>query len=202
MDDLDPALAGEPGVLVVGSDTLLGSAERAVTMRAAELAAERGWRILCDPNVRPRRWPDEDEMLRVIRGLVSASSVVKLNEAEVRVLGGEEDAARAGAALLGLGLEAVVITLGARGALVVTAGGATPVAPRPADVVDTTGAGDCVAGVLAAGLAAGVSPEGLPAVVEVAMAASAGVIAAWGATEGLPPATEAREALRAALAGH
>ena len=57
--DLDSALAGEAGVLVVGSDTLLGEAEREVTMRAAELGRERGWRVMCDPNVRPNRWANE-----------------------------------------------------------------------------------------------------------------------------------------------
>ena len=40
-------------------------------MRAAALARERGWQVLCDPNVRPRRWADEDEMVRVIRALVA-----------------------------------------------------------------------------------------------------------------------------------
>ena len=88
--DLDPALAGEPGVLVVGSDTLLGVAERDVTMRAAELGRERGWQVMCDPNVRPRRWVDADEMVQVIRALVAAATVVKLNESEVLALTGRE----------------------------------------------------------------------------------------------------------------
>jgi sugar/nucleoside kinase (ribokinase family) len=197
--DLDPALAGAAGVLVVGSDTLLGEAEREVTMRAAELGRERGWRVMCDPNVRPRRWADRDEMVRVIRALVAGATVVKLNESEVRALTGEGDVKSAAEALRELGPAAVVVTLGSRGALVVSEGGSQAVKAVEAEVVDATGAGDSVAGVITAGLAAGVEPSGLPPVVEVAMRAAAAVVGTWGATTGLPPAAEARAQLAAAL---
>ena len=199
-DDLDPALSGDPGVLVVGSDTLLGDAEREVTMLAAALAQERGWQVLCDPNVRPNRWADRDEMVRVIRDLVAASTVVKLNEPEARELTGEGEAETAGRALCGPGPEVVVITRGSNGALVVADSGSEAVQGVNAVVVDATGAGDCVAGVIAAGLAAGVKPDGLVQVVAVAMTAAAGVVAVWSATAGLPPAAEARAQLAAVLA--
>ena len=199
-DDLEPALAGDTGVLVVGSDTLLGEAERQVTMRAADLARERGWQILCDPNLRPRRWDDHDEMLRVIRELVATASVVKCNEGEAIRLGAEERVEDAAAALCADGPAAVVVTLGQRGALAVTPGGVEPVPGVDADVVDTTGAGDSVAGVLAAGLAAGAEPTALAPVVAVAMRAAASVVGTWGATTGLPAAPEARAQLASALA--
>ena len=198
-DDLDPALSGDPGVLVVGSDTLLGEAERTVTMDAARLARERGWQVLCDPNVRPRRWADHDEMLRVIRELVASATVVKCNEGEAIRLGGEEPVEEAAVALCSDGPDAVVVTLGERGALAVSAGRVESVTGVAAEVVDATGAGDSVAGVLAAGLALGVEPGGLTPVVGVAMEAAAGVVGTWGATEGLPPASEARDRLAAAL---
>jgi sugar/nucleoside kinase (ribokinase family) len=198
-DDLDSALAGDAGVLVVGSDTLLGVAEREVTTRAAQLARERGWMVLCDPNVRPRRWADHDDMLRVIRELVTKATVVKCNEREAVRIGAQERVEDAAAAMCTDGPEVVVVTLGERGALVVSARGVESVKGAEADVVDATGAGDSVAGVLTAGLAAGVEPGGLLPVVEVAMEAAAGVVGTWGATEGLPPANEARAHLAAAI---
>jgi sugar/nucleoside kinase (ribokinase family) len=198
-DDLEPALAGDPGVLVVGSDTLLGAAEREVTMRAAELGRERGWQVVCDPNVRPRRWADADEMLRVIRALVAVATVVKCNEGEALALGGGGKVEDAAGALLDLGPEAVIVTLAERGALVVSEGGAQAVKGMGAEVVDATGAGDSVAGVVAAGLAAGAGPAGLVSVVDVAMRAAAAVLSTWGATTGLPAAAEARAQLAAAL---
>ena len=69
-----------------------------------------------------------------------------------------------------------------------------------AEVVDATGAGDSVAGVITAGLAAGADPLALAPVAEVAMHAAAAVVGTWGATAGLPPAAEARAQLAAALA--
>lgn len=192
---VEQALGGEPGVLVVGSDTLLGDGERAVTMRASELARKRGWEVLCDPNLRPNRWDTREEMIEVISGLVSTASVVKLNEDEALALTGSDDVEKAGAAIGALGPSSVVITRGPGGALVLRGGTVERVAGRDADLVDATGAGDCVAGVIAAGLARSLPLTG---VVDTAMEAAAGVVAVWGATEGLPDTAKARALLDAA----
>lgn len=191
-DHVDPALRGDPGVLVVGSDTLLGDGERAVTTQAAELARKRGWEVLCDPNLRPNRWDTREEMIEVISGLVSTASVVKLNEDEALALTGSNDVEKAGAALLSVGASSVVITRGADGALIFEGDAVERVAGSAAEVVDATGAGDSVAGVIAAGLARGLPLTG---VVGAAMEAAAEVVAVWGATAGLPDAAKARALL-------
>ena len=56
------------------------------------------------------------------------------------------------------GARAVIATLGGRGAVVVSATGIDSIAAFETKVVDTTGAGDCFVGALAARLAAGVTP--------------------------------------------
>ena len=71
-------------------------------------------------------------------------------------------------------------------------------AADPGEVVDATGAGDSVTGVLAAALAAG-GPAALEPALAVAMRTAAGVVASSGAIAGLPPAAHARAALAAAL---
>lgn len=66
----------------------------------------------------------------------------------------EEDMALA---LREVGFRTVVITRGARGAVVATAEGVTPIRPAPVTAVDSTGAGDAFVGALAAQLAQGSS---------------------------------------------
>ena len=90
--------------------------------------------------------------------------------------------------------QAVVVTLGAAGALVVTADSTIDVAARKVDAVDTTGAGDAFNAGLAAAIAEGRSLEEA-----VRRAVMAGALATTrvGAREGDPTAVE----LEAALAG-
>jgi len=60
--------------------------------------------------------------------------------------------------LRGRGARAVIATLGSRGAVVVGATGVDAIPAFQTKVVDTTGAGDCFVGALAARLAAGLTP--------------------------------------------
>jgi sugar/nucleoside kinase (ribokinase family) len=191
---LETAISGEEGVLVVGSDSLLGGDEREVTMQAVALAQEQRWAILCDPNLRPNRWGSRREMVEVISSLVSCADVVKLNESEALALSGMMSAEAAGEWLLGLGPRAVVVTRGSHGAVVQTPRSVTPIKGVAAKVVDSTGAGDSVCGVLAAGMARWLP---LDDVVTAAMYVAAGVVGVWGATEGLPTRAEARRLLQA-----
>jgi len=88
----------------------------------------------------------------------------------------------------GAGGRAVVVTLGAAGALVVPAGGPATAIPAPHVVpVDTTGAGDAFNGALAAGLAAGLP---LGAAVRRAVTAAGLSTTRAGARAGMPTAAE------------
>jgi sugar/nucleoside kinase (ribokinase family) len=197
-DLIEGALSGEPGVLVVGSDTLHGSAEREATMAAARLARDRGWEVICDPNLRPKRWGDEAEMVRVILGLVEAATAVKLNDDEATRLTGETNAATAALRLRDLGPRTVVVTCGPRGAVALADEGIQQISGVEAALVDATGAGDSVCGVLAAGIA-----KGLPIrpTVAAAMEVAARVVGEWGATTRLPSPSDARALLREAQEG-
>ena len=92
------------------------------------------------------------------RQLLERVDVLVPNESELARLAGVEPAHRSAAEIAdlarSLGAGDVVVTLGARGALVVPATGEpTSIAPPPVAVRDTTGAGDCFCGALCVALA-------------------------------------------------
>jgi len=138
---------------------------------AARTAAARGWRVVLNP-----------APARELRAeLVAAATVITPNETEVEALGGAES-------LLAAGAGAVVITRGGEGVEVHPAEGAAfQVTASPAEVVDTTGAGDAFTAALAVGLA-----NGRELGDAVAWASAAGAIATegFGARGSLPTAAQ------------
>ncbi|MGY1590569.1 ribokinase [Geodermatophilus sp. SYSU D00708] len=132
--------------------------------------------------------------------LLSRVDVLVPNEHELLQLAGagpgERSPADLAALARGLGTATVVVTLGARGALLVAADGpALLQPPPPVRAVDTTGAGDCFCGALAVALAEGAAPA---EAVAAAVTAAALSTTARGARGALPGPAEVA-ALRARL---
>jgi ribokinase len=98
--------------------------------------------------------------------LLKSVDVAVLNEIELsmatrtklRAASAARDVAAACQKLRAKGARTIVATLGARGALVVTDEGARVIPGLKSKVIDTTGAGDCFVGALAARLALGATP--------------------------------------------
>ncbi|HMM40430.1 MAG TPA: ribokinase [Thermomicrobiales bacterium] len=137
---------------------------------------------------------------RVIE-ILGSVDVLVCNETEAAAIlarsvdAGDVPGAREAATdLLAFGPRAAIITLGSAGA-VVADGAGYRVYPAPAvEVVDTTGAGDCFCGVLAAWLAGGATLDDA-----VAAAVVAGSLAVT--VSGAQPSMPARAAIEAALDG-
>lgn len=108
--------------------------------------------------------------------LISECDVIAPNETEAAVLGGAGN-------LLARGSGAVVLTLGARGARVMTAGSTTDIPAYPVTPVDTVGAGDAFVGAMCAELVRGAPLEDACRVAAVAGALATTV---RGAVPGLP----------------
>ncbi|HEX9170729.1 MAG TPA: ribokinase [Roseiarcus sp.] len=88
------------------------------------------------------------------------ASFLMPNETELAILTGlpvesEAEVAAAAQTLVRRGIEAVIVTLGARGSLLATGEGVRRIAPVKVEAVDTTGAGDAFIGSFARYLAAG-----------------------------------------------
>lgn len=118
------------------------------------------------------------------------ADIVTPNEGEAAQLAGHEgEPGTLGAGLLGSIAAGgqVVITLGARGALLVGQEDAQSIPAPAVSVVDTVGAGDTLNGALAAGLAAGLP---LAEATRRAVTAAALAVTRAGAREGMPTARD------------
>ena len=137
------------------------------------------------------------------RSLLAFVDVLTPNRGELLLLAGGTDGSLAAAvdvpelsrSAAGLPVnEAVVVTLGAEGALIVPVGRSPVPVPAPSvAAVDSTGAGDAFNGALAVGLAEGRS---LDEAVRRAVAAGSLATTRSGAREGMPTAPELEAALR------
>jgi fructokinase len=166
MTALEPMLenaVASASAVVIGSNTMVGGAERRVTLRARDVALARGAHVLFDWNLRLHRWPDRDEAVATARTVCEGALLVKLNADEAFLLTGESDPLRASEAVTRLGCRLALVTLGPNGA--VLSGEADAVAAGvAASVVDTTGAGDALMGVvLAALVSSGYDPAAVAA---------------------------------------
>ncbi len=160
---------------LAGAAVMLAQLEVPVDAVAAAVREAR------DGGVRPvvTLAPAQDVPAELLGGL----DPLLVNEHEAGFLLGVDDIADdvqgAGRRLLDLGPKSVVITLGARGAVLADPRGVQQLPALEVDeVLDTTGAGDAFAGVLASALARGAS---LPDAVQAGLAAGAESVGRVGA---------------------
>ena len=132
--------------------------------------------------------------------LLAEVDLLVVNEHEARGLTGASDVTAAVTALLE-SVPAVVVTLGAAGALLTRRGASPLQVPAPVvDAVDTTGAGDTICGVLGASVARGL--DDLTAL-QLASAAASLAVEHAGAQDAVPTVAATMERARAAYGtGH
>ena len=175
VDDVNNAF--EP---IASSDVLILQLEVPIdaSQRAAEIAKENNTMVLLNP-APAREIPDS--FLRLVDVLIP-------NEIETEILSGmktttDDQAIEAARALTSKGISTVILTLGHRGALLLTDEIEKGVPGFAIEAVDTTAAGDAFCGALATSLAQGSTIEDA---VWVANAAGALAVTKLGAEPSLP----------------
>jgi len=125
--------------------------------------------VALDPNCRPTTIDDAAAYRGRLRRLLARTDVIKASEEDLAWLAPSDDPVTAARTLLASDHAVALVTLGAAGALVVTASDMVVVQAPTVDVVDTIGAGDAFMGsFLAAWHARGLGRKGLVQLAEVA----------------------------------
>ncbi len=115
--------------------------------KAAELAVEAGTKVILDPAPAQEL---SDELLAKVDYLLP-------NETELKKLTGIDDIDKGCRQLLDKGVKNVIVTLGEAGAILINQEGSLELQAPEVDVVDTTAAGDALAGAFAAALNRGLN---------------------------------------------
>jgi fructokinase len=108
--------------------------------------------IVFDPNIRPSVMADRAKYAAAVDKWVSISSVVKVSDDDIAWLYPADSLDVVAHRWIDAGVNAVVVTRGAKGLIGFTAGGMEEVDGARVDVVDTVGAGDTVGAIVVEGI--------------------------------------------------
>lgn len=179
---VDEAVDGGGG-LFISSGTLVGEAERQVTMRARERTLALEHPVIFDPRLQLHRWSSKADAAASANACVPGALLVRAAAGDARLMTGEDDLERAALALRKAGARNVVITDGSRGAML-RGKIRLDVAGVPARVVSTIGTGDALMAALVTRLQiTGFYEPAIAAALKEAMVAAAAACERWGACD-------------------
>ena len=200
-DEVKEEMFSRGDVLHFCSVSLPESPTRHAIKRAAGYAREKGALVSFDVNVRLNLWQDENALKSAIAEFLPLADIVKVTDDELEFITGLSDEKEGIKRLLRQAphAEVIFVTRGANGSAVYDrAMNGRSYAAYPAEVADTTGAGDCFIGSIIAHLLDGdaeLSAAGLAAATEFAVRACACVISKKGGAPSMPSREEV-EALK------
>lgn len=144
-DELDQRLLGSTAIYHFGSVSLAVEPCRSAALEGAAFSREQGAIVSFDVNYRPGLWDSESRAKAEITAALSRADIVKVNEAELRLLAGTDEAPAGCARILEHGPSLCVATLGPDGSAWAgrsDAAGSGRVPGFTVEVVDATGCGD------------------------------------------------------------
>ena len=156
--DLDWNAWQDAAICHAGSVSLSVEPSRSATLAAIDYTRQLGCIVSFDANIRPALWASGADIRDTMREIIGRSDVLKFSAEEAAFLDEQgvlptehpdiNQLHALGATLLAHGPSLLIITLGARGALLMTTDAQVEVLATPVKVVDTTGAGDAFMGAI------------------------------------------------------
>ncbi len=141
-DELDESLLLETRAFQFGSLSLTDEPSRSATRAAISIARQASALVCYDVNFRPTLWKNAAEARQTALELIPLVDMVKVNDTELVLLGGNETMETAARKLRALGPEICVVTLGERGSYIQTTSGDVFVPAFFVEAVDAAGCGD------------------------------------------------------------
>ncbi|KJY93642.1 fructokinase [Vibrio neptunius] len=138
--------------LHVCSIALANEPSRSSTLEAMRQIKAAGGYVSFDPNLREEVWANPEELKPIVREAIALADVVKFSDDELLFLTGSDTLEQGVEALEPFKNTLVLITQGAKGALVLFEKTQQLIASQAVSPVDTTGAGDAFVGGLLAKL--------------------------------------------------
>ncbi|WP_099607372.1 aminoimidazole riboside kinase [Vibrio coralliilyticus] len=138
--------------LHVCSIALANEPSRSSTLEAMRQIKAAGGYVSFDPNLREEVWVNPEELKPIVREAIALADVVKFSDDELLFLTGSDTLEQGVEALKPFKNTLVLITQGAKGALVLFEKTQQLIASQAVSPVDTTGAGDAFVGGLLAKL--------------------------------------------------
>jgi fructokinase len=169
--------------LFLSSNALVAEEARGVVVAARDRALRAGKPVILDPDIRWERWRSRSAAVEVIGPLVEGAFLVTCDAGEALALTGELEVERAARSLVAAGAGHVVVRLGDDDGALLRGGGLDRDVRgvAAARVVDRSGAGAAVSGVLLAALArTGFYPASIAAMLPDALAEAARVAERYG----------------------
>ena len=139
---------------------ILSADDRATLLGMIKSAKNADKTVFFDSNIRPKLWPNADEMRSAISEAGGVADIIMPSLDDEKMAFGDSDDNDVAARYLALGAKAVIVKNSAAPALLATASGHQHFAPGPVDsVIDSTAAGDAFNGAFMARMAAGDNME-------------------------------------------
>jgi len=186
--DIDPEYLSRARILhLTGITPALSDSLLRASWRAVEIVKKNNVMLSFDTNIRPALWKSLDDASKTLLPFIEKSDVLFTDLDDSKILIGESDVEKIVKHYLSIGVEVVVLKLGAKGAIAATRSSYCEVKGYEVDVIDPIGAGDALAGTFLSGLLKGYDIEKS---LRRAIAAGTLVVTTRGDQENLPTEEE------------